>query len=365
MDVLATTTLGLEAIAIREIQELIGRTAAVAHRGLVRCSVDEADIFTLNYCAKSLHRVLLLCTECTVSTLEELYQQTRAIDFARLIHPAQSFAVRPKRVGTHDFTSEDIGRVVGQAVIDSYEADQKVRLKVNLDQPHVIIRAEVRNDQFWVSLDTTGDDSLHKRGYRTYQHTAPLKPSIAYSLVRLSGWEAAETLLDPMCGSGTICIEAGLWANGVPNWFRQNYALWNLHFMDRRHFLDLKRAIDARVLRKRRAIRGCDLVERHVQGAQENADAAGLELEFFTGDATSIPLNADRIITNPPYGLRVARRGSIPELYHAFLANLDQHEWKRTVILTGQPDLIPEDRVAERVDIMYGDLPASILILAQ
>jgi tRNA (guanine6-N2)-methyltransferase len=365
MDVLATTTLGLETIAITEIRELTGRTAVVAHRGMVRSSVDEADIFKLNYCSKSLHRVLLLCGECTFSSLAEIYQQTRAIEFTRLIHPTQSFAVRPKRVGSHAFTSEDIGRVVGQAVIDGYEAEQKVRLKVNLDQPHVIIRAEVRHDRFWISLDTTGDDSLHKRGYRTYQHAAPLKPSIAYSLVRLSGWKASESLLDPMCGSGTICIEASLWARGVPNWFRQNYAFWNLHFMDRRHFLELKREIDARVRLRKLRIRGSDVVEKHVQGARENAEAAGVELEFVTGDATRDPLNADRIVTNPPYGLRVGRMGSMEKLYHDFLANLYQHEWKRTVILTGQPELIPEDRVAERVEIMYGDLPASILILEQ
>ena len=166
-----------------------------------------------------------------------------------------------------------------------------------------------------------------------------------------------------MCGSGTICIEASLFANKIPNWFRQDFSFWNFHFLDKKAFLYLKKEFDEKVKRKNLNIQGCDLFEKHIQGAKENAKKAGVEIKFFKGDAREIPLNYDRIITNPPYGIRIGSIRKIEKLYENFLSNLYKWNWKKAVILTAHPHFIPGEKVEKKIDIAYGKLPASILIM--
>ena len=105
------------------------------------------------------------------------------------------------------------------------------------------------------------------------------------------------------------------------------------------------------------------MFEKHIQGAKKNAKKAGVEIKFFKGDAREIPLNYDRIITNPPYGIRIGSIRKIKKLYENFLSNLYKWNWKKAVILTAHPHFIPGEKVEKKIDIAYGKLPASILIM--
>ena len=176
MELLLTTERGIESIAAQEVYELIRRRAGRAGEGRLRVQGRAGHILTLNYRANSLHRVVLLLAEGEVFSLEELYTLVRRIPFEEYLSPEQSFAVRASRFGEHGFTSLDVARVAGQAVIDSYAASRGVRLKVNLREPDVVVRVELRGSTCFVGIDTTGE-SLHRRGYRVYRHPAPLKPS--------------------------------------------------------------------------------------------------------------------------------------------------------------------------------------------
>lgn len=362
MDLLATTLPGLEEIAIQEAKEITGKWARKEHRGMIRLEGEEEDIFKLNYQGKSLHKVILLLKEGEFSDLKDIYTKTKEVEFASYIHPVQKFAVRANRMGDHEFTSIEVEREVGQAVIDSYKRDKGIRLGVDLDNPDIIVRAEIRENRFWAGLNTTGPRSLHRRGYRVSGHPAPLSPSIAHSLVRLSGWEEGEKLMDPMCGSGTIPIEASLYGRKVPNWFREDYHFWNFHFLDRGKFLQLKKETDEKVQPKRFDIYGCDLFKKHVRIAEEAGRKTGANVKFFQGDATKINLDYDVIIVNPPYGLRVGGKKRIARLYKDFFANLMRHSWRKLVILTATPEHVPKGKLERRIDIIYGNLPASILI---
>lgn len=363
IEFLATTTPGLESIAIKEIEEITESKARIEHKGMVTFIGEEGDIFKLNYLSKSLHRILIVLLKDCFLTLGDIYEKTLEIDFTEIINQDQKFAVRAERHGKHNFTSMEVERDVGQAVIDSFKKRKKIRLKVDLENPDLIFRVHIRDRKFWLTLDTTGQDSLHKRGYRVYQHPASLRPTIAYCMVRLSEWSEDESLIDPMCGSGTICIEAALFANKIPNWFRQDFFFWNLYFLDRGNFLKLKKEIDDKVQGKDLKIQGCDLFGKHVNGARKNAEKAGIKLNFFKADATKIPLNYDKIITNMPYGIRIGDRKRIKKLYKDFILNLYQHDWKKTVILTTCAELLPEEKIEKKIDIIYGKLPASILII--
>jgi tRNA (guanine6-N2)-methyltransferase len=362
MELLLTTERGIESVAAQEVRELIRRRASVAGEGRLRVRGDARDILTLNYCSNSLHRVVLLLLESDFSTLDELYRAVKGIAFHEYLSPEQSFAVKASRMGEHDFTSLDVARVAGQAVIDSYAEARGVRLKVNLDSPDVVVRVEVRQSKCYVGIDTTGE-SLHRRGYRVYQHPAPLKPSISYALVRIAEWSAEESLLDPFCGSGTICIEAARYAWRMPNLLRrESFLFWKLKFLPLEEFREMLAEAEARVRKRELSIRGCDISPKHVAGARQNAERAGVAVSFFTCDATRVSLDCDKLVTNLPYGLRIGSRYKIARLYKKFERHLlASDSWRRAVILTGAPEFF-ETEPAQRIDIMYGSLPTAILV---
>lgn len=362
MEFLATTVRGLEEIAIEEIEEITGRGADVEHEGMVGFNGRIEDIFKLNYLSKTLHRVLVLLSRFEVTDLEDVYRESRRINFSEYINSSQKFAARTKRFGDHNFSSMDVESELGQAVVDSFE-ERGSSIEVDLDNPDVYLRSELRGEKFWVAVDTTGEDSLHKRSYRKYEHPAPLKPTIAYCLVRLSEWGEDEGFLDPMCGSGTICIEAWHWKNDILNWFRENYDFWNLQFVDRDEFLGLKSKYDFKAENKSLKIEGYDLFEKHVKGARKNAVSADVDIQISKEDATEFSLDADKIVTNPPYGMRVGSKEEIKDLYENFNSNLEDHQWRKTVILTGKPNYFPKKYLEKKLNLYYGNLPVSVLVL--
>jgi tRNA (guanine6-N2)-methyltransferase len=264
-------------------------------------------------------------------------------------------------MGEHGFTSVDVARVAGQAVIDAYLEAKGTRLKVDLTSPDVVVCVEIRYDRCYVGIDTTGE-SLHRRGYRVYQHPASLKPSIAYALIRIAEWNAGESLLDPFCGSGTICIEAARFAWRMPNLLRKDtFLFWKLPFLPLEEFRDMILNLDRRIKKGELSIRGCDISPKHIEGAKQNASKADVKVSFYICDATEVELNCDKLIANPPYGLRLGSKYKAARLYRKFEHHLFNSTWERAVILTACPQFF-ETKPTKRFDIIYGNLPASILV---
>nr|WP_232215803.1 tRNA (guanine(6)-N2)-methyltransferase [Archaeoglobus veneficus] len=306
----------------------------------------------LNCYGRTLERVVALLACEKFSTLDDIYKIVRSLDFS-FIKPHQSFAIRAMRAGEHNFTSMDVARVAGQAVIDSYMASRNVRLAVNLDEPDVIIRVDVVFDTVIVGIDTTGDVGLHRRFYRVYNHPAPLNAAIAAALVRLSGWEDGKTLLDPMCGSGTILIEAAMQACNIP--IRQE-------------------CFDAEISTTSLCcpyVFGLEISRKHLKGCKLNASAAGVSFDVVQGDATKPPFREpfDVVITNPPYGLRIGRKGVIEKLYSRFLAALIDiiHESSKVVVITAESEVFKKHaekyEILEERTIRYGGLLTSVFVM--
>ena len=367
MKFLATCNPGLEEISIREIFELTGRKGETHHKGAVVFEGKEDDLFKLNYLSRSLHRIILLLKSGTFEKLDDLYKEIKEIDFSEYIYPTQSFAIRPERVGEHDFTSIDIGRVAGQAVIDSYKESKGVRLKVNLNNPNIIVRVEVRENKFWVGLDTTGEESLHKRWYRKFSSKAPLKSTIAYSMVRIAGLDEKEGMIDPFCGCGTIPIEAYLWLSNIPPNQKRNFDFTKFVFINRQNFLEFLKSM--RVERREDLkIFGSDISKKEINFAKENAKEAGAVVNFFIGDACKIDLNYDKIITDLPYGIRTSSK-NLDKIYRCFFDNLRNFSWKKVVFITAKirENLIPLplESFEKIYDVNYGDIKARIYVLSK
>jgi len=361
--ILATTIPGLEEVALEEVKEIVGNEGQKEHRGMIRFKSDESGVFSLNYISKTLHRVLVLIDEFSFDGLSDIYEEVLELDFARFLNPDQSFSVRMNRHGEHRFTSVDVEGEVGQAIIDSFRESKSKRLEVDLEDPDIIFRGEVRNDRFWLSIDTTGMDSLHKRSYRTSGHPAPLKPTIANSLVRLSGWGKGESLIDPMCGTGTICIEAALRGNKMPNPFAGSLDLFNLDFLDMENFSEMKKEYDGAVENRDLSIMGSDISELYLEYARRSADKIGMDIDFELADSREMRLNHDRIVTNMPFGVRMGSKDEVRSLCDDFVSNLMDFNWKRAVVLSDFPEIFPDSFLKESMEVIYGNRPVKVIIL--
>ncbi|RLG60121.1 class I SAM-dependent RNA methyltransferase, partial [Candidatus Geothermarchaeota archaeon] len=354
-------------IAAAEIHELLGRRPKIIGKGRIEWHGHEKDLFIVNYLARSIHRVILLLIDQNFHDLRNIYSIFCSINYSSYISANQTFAVRTKRIGDHSFTSIDVSREVGQAIIDSFMKEKKRRLKVDLENPDVIFRVYVVEDRVMGGIDTTGDESLHRRNYRVYQHPAALKPTIAYCVIRLSGWRPDESLMDPMCGGGTIPIEAALYGRNIPpgRFRKHGYSFKKLKFLDLRTFEEVvKERYERESVLK---IFGCDISEKHVSGAIKNAKSAGVTkyLRLFVGDACRIPLNYDRIVVNIPYGIRMGSIRGTRRLYRKFIDNLLRYEWKKLVVLDGTGNFLLEAKerlkLEDSREIMYGSLRTYVL----
>ena len=389
---IATTAVGLEEIAAQDLRDSFGLPALAGRHGAVsinlqgpasRPEVIDA-IKTLNYWSRSLNRVGIILCEGRCPDLPACYQLALGADYSSLIDSDQSFAIRPLRKGHHPFTSIDLGRAVGQAVIDSVSEATGKRLTVDLDAPEVMLRAGLHGDEFRLWLDTSGDMPLHRRSYRKQHHPASLMPSLAYLLLRIANWTGGP-LIDPMCGIATIPIEAALYARGIPpGQFRTGGWAY-----ERLRWLDPSSPPSASALAgsprplvdpgSRLDILGIERFDRHLQGAWLNIAEAGLsdELRIVQGDAADLESVLDDsecypvAVLNPPYGRRVGSRGQTEILYGHFCQSAQRSGIRRIVVITEllramERSLREADyQITAQHPVMYGDLRAVIFVAEQ
>ncbi len=286
-------------------------------RVIVEGSLDR--MYALNRYARTAHKVILLLDRARARNLDEIYSRVKATDFS-FINPEQRFAVRSERSGLHDFTSIDIARVAGQAIIDSYMQERGVRLGVNLDEPDVVITVDLIGEELFIGVDTTGE-SLHIREYRRYNHPSALKPSLASALLRMAEWNGG-SLLDPFTGGATIPIEAALRAKGMPVHEKKHYLYRNLSFYSEEEEAVVSGASSFSCSK----IVGVEKVFKHYRGAVKNMKEAGVSdlVEVLYEDV--IQYRPDEpfefIVSNPPYGIRSGRRDKVQILYRLFADRL-------------------------------------------
>lgn len=357
MRLLATTNGGLETVAADEIRDLTGNDSGVHHRGVLEFDGTERDVYTLHYRARSLHRIMAVLVDGSIEELEDVYKRTAEAEIAARL-PNADFGVVGTRHGTHEFTSMDVAERVGQAVIDVYREETGVRLPVDLDDPSVRLEAYVYDDRFTLAVDLTGD-SLHKRPYRVCEHDAPLRSTLAYSMLRIAEWTADERLVDPMAGSATIPIEAAQAAREeIPRPdLEPNFE--DLPEFDGERFRALRAGHETRT--PPLDIEARDRREKWRRCARVNCDAAGLRdaIEIVDADAREAPIDADCVVTNLPFGIRVS--DDLRRLYREFADRIRNGGVDRLVALTTKPELLPLETCAE-YEIPYGRLDASIVV---
>ncbi|MGC8556344.1 MAG: THUMP domain-containing protein, partial [Conexivisphaera sp.] len=237
-------------------------------------------------------------------------------------------AVRSERSGVHPFTSVDVASTVGSAVIRSCESSRGERPSVNLEDPDVIVRADLVGEELFLSLDTTGE-SLHVREWRRFNHPSSIKPTLASALVRFSGWRGGP-LLDPFAGGATIPVEAALRWAGMRVHDRRAYAYRRLRIYDPAVEAE-ERGSNPSPLPDPPApgsIVGLEVNPKYYAGALKNVESAGVSgiVELSLADSTrwSPSRRFPFVVTNPPYGIRSGGRKRVVGLYRRFASRLPE-----------------------------------------
>jgi tRNA (guanine6-N2)-methyltransferase len=352
MNIVISTNSGTEDLLIRELEKL-GYRGVVLRPAKVMVKGKERDVVRLNFWLRQAHRVFLLLNEGRIENLDDVYRIAKEINYSEYFNEKRSFAVRGRRFGKHPFTSVDAAAIVGKAVVEHF----KGKIKANLKNPEVEIYVDISEDICSILLNTSGE-SLHKR-YGKRKHHAPLKPSMASSLIYYSSFEKRRYLFDPMCGSGTIPLEgAGIIQNIPPGVYRKAWMYQNLD-------LEFPEPPKFRV-RDPGFAEGSDVNPSYVREASKIWKSLKVKPEgvyFSVGDATKrelLPL----VITNPPYGIRMGSPKKIRRLYRKFVENLVRNEVEEVVALTADLTLEKELKKHYRVErkrVLYGSLESFIL----
>ncbi len=317
-EIIIPTIFGLEAFVSREVRALGYETTSVED-GRVTFLGDYKAVCRANLWIRTGERVLVKIAEFEARTFTELFDSTKAIDWSRWIGRDNAFPVTGFCLKSVLASMRDCQSIIKKAIVDSMS--QKYGI-THFEETGAVyqIRFSIMKDRVTLMLDTTGD-GLHKRGYRAVSNAAPLKETIAAAMIMLSHWKYEYPLADPLCGSGTIPIEAAMIKRNIAPGLTRGFLsekfsqcpkeLWE---QAREEAKDLKKNVPLEIF-------ASDIDANTIEIAKKNAVLAGVgdavvPTVLNAGDFyTDIPYGT--VICNPPYGERLGDEKMCQELYLA------------------------------------------------
>jgi putative N6-adenine-specific DNA methylase len=318
IELVAPCNFGVEAILSREIKSLGYETTKVED-GRVSFMADEEGICRSNLWLRTAERVLVKIGEFEAFTFEELFENTKRLNWHRWIPKDAEFPVaKASSIKSKLFSTSDIQAIVKKAVVESLKTKYKQQWFEETGERYPI-HVFLNRDKAALYLDTSGL-SLHKRGYRELSNSAPIKETLAAAMVLLTPWKADRAFIDPFCGSGTIPIEAAMIGLNMAPGHGRSFISSNWRWITEKVWNTAKE--EAGSLLRNDAelnIQGYDIDESALKVARLNSKLAGLgeKLHFQKRDVKELS-SKDRygfIVTNPPYGERLSDRKSVEGLY--------------------------------------------------
>ncbi|MDP2722374.1 MAG: THUMP domain-containing protein [Bacteroidales bacterium] len=318
MDFVAKTFAGLENMLTAELIDLGAIDAEPIKRG-VKFRGDVAMMYKANYMARTAIRVLKPISVFEVNNEQDLYDHVLRIDWTKVFKLEQTFSVEANVFHSELTHSHFVALKTKDAIVDQFREVLGKRPWVDTDNPDVFVDVHLSHNLCTVSLDSSGH-SLHKRGYRVAADKAPINEVLAAGMIRLAGWNGESDFYDPMCGSGTIPIEAAMIAMNIPaGYYRQKFAFMSWEGYDEAVWLQVKEEADSQMGELKHRIFASDRSEKAVGFTRNNLKSAGLhkdievECRFF--DSVKPASKNGMIIMNPPYGMRLEEKGELRDLY--------------------------------------------------
>ena len=337
-EMLAKTFKGLEEILAKELIEL-GADEVQMERRAVRFRGDKALLYRANLCLRTASRVLVpIRTERMKAKGEKLkpedwlYEQAKSIDWSRYMTPETTFSIDATVYSDTFRNSRFVTYRVKDAIADYWMERANRRPNVKLTEPDLFVNIHIANEQITISLDSSGE-SLHKRGYRVANTEAPINEALAAGMLLMAGWHGQTDFYDPMCGSGTLPIEAALIARNIaPGIFRKSFAFEKWPDFDADLWSEIYND-DSQEREFTHKIYGSDASFYAIQQAQKNVKSAGVQkdielrqIRFEELKPAEQQTNGPLIMMNPPYGERLASNKDIERLYGAIGTAL-KHNW--------------------------------------
>ena len=310
---------GLESVLKREITDL-GLQITKVEDGKVHFTGGAGDLARANIFLRTAERVLLSAGEFRAESFDELFEKTKAIDWAALLpKDAKVWVTKANSVKSKLFSPSDIQSVMKKAIVEKMKLQYGLEVLPESGASYPL-RVSILKDLVTIGIDSSGV-SLHKRGYRTDTVKAPISETLAAALLMLTPWKKDRILVDPFCGSGTFPIEAAMMAAKIAPGISREFTAekWTGLVPKKLWYEAASEALDLQNDEIECDIQGYDIDPSAIRAARENAGRAGVShlIHFQVRDirALSHPKKYGFIVTNPPYGERISEKAELPELY--------------------------------------------------
>jgi putative N6-adenine-specific DNA methylase len=362
---------GLEALLADELQELGIKGTAMA--GGVEWNGSESSIAMANLWSRIASRVVVRIGEFSARTFFELERHAKKVEWARYIPSDAAVQFRVTARKSKLYHTGAIAQRLQEAVARQLGRDVKVAGgddDEDSDVPGQLFIVRVERDQFTVSADTSGA-LLHRRGYRQAVAKAPLRETLAAAMLRGAGWEAKTPLVDPMCGSGTIAIEAAMMARKIPPGIERRFAFLEWPGTDVSRWNTLAAHARGQILAKSPvAIAASDRDAGAIEAAKANAQRAGVvaDIQFAVqaiSAASPVGKGFGVVITNPPYGERVGDAKDIRNLYAQLghVARAKFNAWELALLSPGKAlESQTQVEFEERFRTTNGGIPVRLVV---
>ncbi|MCI6160001.1 MAG: THUMP domain-containing protein [Prevotellaceae bacterium] len=315
-ELIAKTFMGLEPVLAQELTQLGVNNVEIGRR-MVSFTGNKEMMYRANFQLHTAIRILKPIHHFNAKSADDVYNEVSKVDWSQFLDLKNTFSVDSVVFSEEFRHSKFVAYKVKDAIVDQFREKTGQRPNVSVTNPDIRLHIHIADDKATLSLDSSGE-SLHRRGYRQESVDAPLNEVLAAGMIMMSGWDGKTDFIDPMCGSGTLLIEAALIARNMsPGIFRKEYAFEKWKDFDKDLF-DFIYNDDSRERDFEHHIYGYDVDIKAVNTAKRNVRAAGLtkDITVSVQDFKDFqqPESKSIIITNPPYGERI----STPNLLNTY-----------------------------------------------
>lgn len=361
---LAKTFKGLEQVLAAELIELGANNVQIERRA-VSFTGDKRMLYTANFCLRTASRILVPIASFAAKTTDDIYRQVKQLDWAQYMTSKTTFQIDATVYSDLFRHSQFVTYRVKDAIVDWWLEHGGVRPSVQLTNPDIYLNVHIAGNIVTLSLDSSGE-SLHKRGYRIANTQAPINEALAAGMLLMAGWKGQCDFYDPMCGSGTLLIEAALIARNIaPGIYRKGFAFEKWANFDADLFEHVYND-DSREREFAHKIYGSDAGFYAMQAATKNVLSANLQRDIEIKQIRIEELRlADKntegalVMMNPPYGERLSQDKNVLRLYQDIGTAL-KHQFSGATawIISSNEEALKcvGLRPAKRIHLVNGDL---------
>ncbi|MBU0468194.1 MAG: class I SAM-dependent RNA methyltransferase [Candidatus Omnitrophica bacterium] len=319
---IVTSTFGFESVVKKELIAL-GFDHFIVSDGKIEFDAAISDIPKLNIWLRAADRVLIKIGEFHAADFDALFDQTKSCPWNDWINENSKITVIGKSVKSTLQSVRSNQSMVKRAIIKKMQETYNKEMLPETG-PEFVVQVSILKDIVQLTIDTSGA-GLHKRGYRVDTGDVPIRENLAAALVLLSFWNKNKILIDPMCGSGTILIEAAMIGRNIApglkrKFISEEWAVINNKFWEDERLCAIKVILPSGNLR----IFGYDIDKKRIEGCKTNAKNAGVESDIIFKDQDIKDLEVEHengmVISNPPYGVKMARESDLYYIYDSINA---------------------------------------------